>query len=206
MAEFPPKSQRDQLLGLVAFLGAAAIIAFYMLVWSEKHTELNTMQERVDKLVATNDSAKREMAGGTLQKLEQQAEQLRGDLDVMRQLVPTGNEVPLLLDQVSSAARRAGLELADVQPEPVIRGQAFDAYRYRMAVIGDYHQIGDFLANVGSLTRIITPMNVSMSPMTERTSRRRREGEQILETRFQIQTYVAKTATSAVPAAAGGMH
>lgn len=206
MAEFPPKSQRDQLLGLVTFLGVAAIVAFYMLVWSEKHAELNTMQERVDKLVATNDSAKREMAGGTLRKLEQQAAQLRGDLDVMRQLVPTGNEVPLLLDQVSNAARRAGLELADVQPEPVIRGQAFDAYRYRMAVIGDYHQIGDFLANVGSLTRIITPMNVTMSPMTQRTSRRRREGEQILETRFQIQTYVAKTATSAVPVAAGGMH
>lgn len=206
MAEFPPKSQRDQLLGLVTFLGVAAIVAFYTLVWSEKHAELNTMQERVDKLVATNDSAKREMAGGTLRKLEQQAAQLRGDLDVMRQLVPTGNEVPLLLDQVSNAARRAGLELADVQPEPVIRGQAFDAYRYRMAVIGDYHQIGDFLANVGSLTRIITPMNVTMSPMTQRTSRRRREGEQILETRFQIQTYVAKTATSAVPVAAGGMH
>jgi type IV pilus assembly protein PilO len=203
MADFPPKSQRDQLLGLVTFIGIAAIVAFYMLVWSEKHTELNTKQERVDQLTATNDSARREMAGGTLKKLEQQATQLRGNLDVMRQLVPTGNEVPLLLDQVSNAARMAGLELADVQPEPVIRGQAFDAYRYKMAVIGDYHQIGNFLANVGSLTRIVTPMNLTMSPMTTRTSRRQREGQQFLEARFQIQTYVAKTAT---PAASGGMH
>lgn len=203
MAEFPPKNQRDQLLALVAFLGIAAIGAFYMLVWSEKHTELNTVQERVDKLVATNDTARREMSGGTLKKLEQQAVQLRSNLDVMRQLVPTGNEVPLLLDQVSDAARRAGLELADVQPEPVIRGEAFDAYRYKMAVIGDFHQIGDFLANVGSLTRIVTPMNLTMSPMTTRTSRRQREGQQFLEARFQIQTYVAKTGPSPV---SGGMH
>lgn len=202
MAEFPPKSQREQVLALLAFVGVAAIVAFYMLVWSDKHTDLNTRQERVDVLTATNDSAKREMARGTLQRLEREAVTLSANLDVMRRLVPTGNEVPLLLDQVSNAARRAGLELADVQPEPVIRGQAFDAYRYRMAVIGDYHQVGEFLANVGSLTRIVTPMNLSLSPMRMATSRRQREGQQFLQAKFQIQTYVAKTRTA--PAASGG--
>lgn len=193
MAEFPPKTQREQLLALLAFLGIAAIGAFYMLVWSEKHATLNEEQARIDTIVAANDSAKREMARGTLQKLEAEAAMLRANLDVMRRLVPTGNEVPLLLDQVSNAARRAGLELADVQPEPVIRGQAFDAYRYKMAVIGDYHQVGEFLANVGSLTRIVTPMNLSLSPTTATTSRRQREGQQFLQAQFQIQTYVAKT-------------
>lgn len=202
MAEFPPKSQREQVLALLAFVGIAAIVAFYMLVWSDKHTDLNTRQERVDALTATNDSAKREMARGTLQRLEREAATLSTNLDVMRRLVPTGNEVPLLLDQVSNAARRAGLELADVQPEPVIRGQAFDAYRYRMAVIGDYHQVGEFLANVGSLTRIVTPMNLSLSPMRMATSRRQREGQQFLQAKFQIQTYVAKTRPA--PAASGG--
>lgn len=202
MAEFPPKNQRDQLLAFVAFLGIAGIVAFYMLVWRGKATELDETQTRVDQLVASNDSAKRDMARGKLKQLEAEAENLRRNLQVMRQLVPTGNEVPLLLDQVSDAARRAGLELADVQPEPVIRGEVFDAYRYRMAVIGDYHQVGQFLANVGSLTRIVTPMNVSLSPTEARTSRRRREGEQLLEARFQIQTYVAKTRPA--PATARG--
>lgn len=194
MAEFPPKNQRDQILALVTFLGVAAIAAFYMLVWSEKHTELNALETRVDGLVATNDSSKVEMARGTLQQLEADADRLRRALSVMRQLVPTGNEVPQLLDQVSSAARRAGLDLADVQPEPVIEGGAFDAHRYRMAVIGDYHAVGEFLSNVGGLTRIITPMNLTLSPTEARSTRRRREGQQLLEARFQIQTYVAKTA------------
>lgn len=202
MAEFPPKNQRDQLLAFVAFLALAGIGAFYMLVWSEKDAELDLTQERVEALVATNDTAKREMARGTLRKLEAESEQLRRNLDVMRRLVPTGNEVPLLLDQVSNAARRAGLELADVQPEPVVRGAQFDAYRYRIAVIGDYHQVGEFLANVGSLTRIVTPMNLSLAPTQARTSRRPREGQQFLEAKFQIQTYVAKTRPA--PGAAGG--
>jgi type IV pilus assembly protein PilO len=193
MAEFPPKTQRDQLLALVTFLGVAAIGAFYMYVWGPQHETLNTLDARIDTLVASNDSSRKEMARGTLQQLEADAERLRRNLDVMRQLVPTGNEVPLLLEQVSNAARRAGLDLADVQPEPVIRGTSFDAHRYRMAVIGDYHSVGVFLANVGALTRIITPMNLSLEPTTARSAKRPREGQQFLEARFQIQTYVAKT-------------
>lgn len=199
MAEFPPKSQRDQLLAFVAVLGVVGIAAFYMLVWSDQHTVLNERQARVDTLVAANDSARAALRAGTVTKLEAEAARLRRHLDVMRQLVPTGNEVPVLLEQVSSAARRAGLELADVQPEPVIRGAAFDAHRYRMAVVGEYHQIGEFLANVGSLTRIVTPMNVQLTPATQRTTQRAREGRQPLEARFMIQTYVAKT--SGAPAA-----
>jgi len=204
MAEFPPKNQRDQVLATVAFLGIAAIVAFYMLVWSAKHEELNTMQARVDTLTAQNDSAKAEMAKGSLKKLQAEADRLRRNLGVMRNLVPTGNEVPVLLDQVSSAARRAGLELADVRPEPVITGQAFDAYRYRMAVIGDYHAISAFLTNVGSLTRIVTPMNVELVPATARTTRRPRAGQALLEAKFQIQTYVAKTAAPPGAAPATG--
>lgn len=202
MAEFPPKSQRDQLLAFVAVLGLAGIAAFYMLVWSPKSAELDIQQERVDALVTMNNSVRQQVAGGALKKLQDEAERLGGRLDVMRQLVPTSNEVPLLLDQVSDAARRAGLELADVQPEPVLAGAQLDAYRYRMAVIGDYHQVGQFLSNVGSLTRIVTPMNVSLAPTDARTSRRPREGQQFLEARFQIQTYVAK-ARAASPAPGG---
>lgn len=193
MAEFPPKTQRDQILGFVAALGLIAIGAFWYLVWNDKNVELNALQARVDTLVAMNDTARQDMAQGNLAKLQKEAERLRGHLDAMRTLVPTGNEVPALLEQVSNSARRAGLDLADVQPEPVIRGQSFDAHRYRMAVIGDYHQVGEFISNVGSLTRIITPMNLTLVPSTARTSKKPREGQQFLEARFQIQTYVAKT-------------
>lgn len=198
MAEFPPKNQRDQVLALVTLLGVAAIGLFYVYVWSGTNDELNLRDERVTRLTATNDSSKKEMAGGTLQALEADAARLRSNLDVMRRLVPTGNEVPLLLEQVSSAARRAGLELSDVQPEPVLRGTSFDAHRYKMAVIGDYHAIGEFLSNVGSLTRIITPMNLALVPTASRSARRQREGQQFLEARFDIQTYVAKTGPETV--------
>ena len=109
-------------------------------------------------------------------------------------LVPTGNEVPALLEQVSTAARRAGLDLSTVEPQPVVVGDQFDTYRYKLSVFGNYHQVAEFLTNVGSLTRIVAPVNMSLAVTQDpaATKTRRRADQAVLDTDFEIQTYVAK--------------
>ena len=71
----------------------------------------------------------------------------------------------------------------------MIPGQQFDTYRYKIAVVGNYHELAEFMANVGSLTRIIAPINLTLTP----SQRGRKKGEKAaLEAKFQIQTYVVK--------------
>ena len=77
--------------------------------------------------------------------LKAQAAENRATLTVMRRLVPTDNEVPALLEEVSTAARRAGLDVGGVVPDAVIPGDQFDTYRYKVTMIGGYHQFGEFL-------------------------------------------------------------
>jgi type IV pilus assembly protein PilO len=103
--------------------------------------------------------------------------------------------VPALLEQVSTAARRVGLDIGAVEPEPVIEGDQFDTYRYRISVRGDYHAVGEFLTNVGSLTRIIAPVNLKLTPVTSTTVTRPQPGKgSQLDTQLEIQTYVAHAA------------
>lgn len=194
-----PTNQRDQLMVLLAVIGIAAAGAYWYLVWSPKNVELTARQAHVDSLVATNETVKREVASGAVTRLTREAEQYSRTLDAMRTLVPTSNEVPVLLDQVSTAARRAGLDLGDVRPGDVVKGDHFDAYRYQISVIGDYNAIGQFLSNVGSLDRIVAPMNVQLSP-TAGTTRKDRSR---LEARLDLQTYVANTARPQPAAPAG---
>jgi type IV pilus assembly protein PilO len=188
-----PSTQRDQILlvACIALLGGA--YAFYEYVWSPKTEQLDQVQQRVDTLQAQNEIARREIASGKAAQLRAEAEQYGRMLVIMRQLVPVANEVPTLLDQVSTAARRSGLDIGDVTPLGVIPGDIFDTYRYRIGVSGPYHRIAQFLNNIGSLTRIIAPMNLSMAP-TSRQNARVRAGERLLDASFEIQTYVAKTA------------
>lgn len=192
-----PKSQRDQ--GFVAFgmIAAALSVAYYMYVYTPKSEELTKMGEHVEALAKANAQAKAEMAKGSANELRAQARMYAENLDLMRQLVPTGNEVPALLEQVSTAARRVGLDIGTVDPEPVIPGDEFDTYRYKITIVGGYHDVGQFLTNVGSLTRIIAPVNLKLTPATADVAKRHsRNGGTALQSEFEMQTYVAKVSAA----------
>lgn len=195
---FPPKSQREQAMLLVGMIAIGLVAAYWNFVYKPKAAELVVLQERVDTLESRNARAKVEMASGSVDQLRAEAEALAKDLEVMRTLVPTGNEVPALLEQVSTAARRVGLDLATVQPKPVIEGEQFDTYSYNISVTGGYHAVARFLSNVGSLTRIVAPMNLSLAAATNPKAtavQRRPEGASALDTKLEIQTYVVRTTT-----------
>ena len=48
-----------------------------------------------------------------------------------------------------------------------MNGDQFDTYKYKIGVVGPYHQVAAFLANIASLPRIVAPINFMM-PMAEK--------------------------------------
>lgn len=202
-----PQNRRDQVMVVVCIAALGLAGAYYMYLWSPKNEALGLLRTRIDTLESQNETARREVARGTASKLKAEADEYGRMLTMMRQLVPVANEVPTLLEQISTAARRAGLDIADVTPLGVINGDVFDTYRYRMGVSGSYHRIAQFLTNVGSMTRIVAPMNVSLLPTArDMRSQRVRPGESLLDASFEIQTFVAKTTLpgSGAPASSAG--
>ncbi len=187
-----PQNQRDQVMVFVVIAAVAAMGLYYQYVWSPKQETLAKLETRVEALTELNEKIEREVKRGNLAKLKAEGQRYRCDLAVLRQLVPTVNEVPGLLEQVSTAARRVGLDLSDVQPEGVVTGTHFDVHRYRLGVNGDYHAIARFLTNVGSLTRIVAPINLQLTPSSKALPRVLPKQHRLLEARFQIQTYVAR--------------
>lgn len=195
-------TQRDQGMIVVCVLAAGVAFAYWNYMWSPRNEELATLQTRIETLTEANEKARLDVARGTAAKMREEADQLGRVLAVMRRLVPVANEVPTLLEQISTAARQTGLDLGEVTPLGIIPGEVFDTHRFKMSVVGPYHRVARFLDNVGSMTRIVAPMNVSMGPTT-RTTVRARPGEQNLDLSFEIQTYVAKTAPAAAPTTPG---
>ena len=198
-----PKNPRDQKMVAAAVVAFALAALYWNYVWTPKQTQLVQLSTRLDTLDAQNAAARARIAQGTVADLEAEAVRLSRDLEVMRLLVPTGNELPSLIEQVSTAARREGLDIASLEPQPVVNGATFDTYKYKVTVTGGYHALGEFLTNVGSLTRIVAPINVSLSLSTKKESNAVKllpEGAAAVESKFEIQTYVIRTA----PAAQGG--
>lgn len=188
-----PTSQRDQAMLLVSILAIAGVFLYWYFLHQPKAVQLAELTARIEALDAGNGRAKAMLAKGSVDSLDQQKTQLDENLRVMRSLIPTGNEVPALLDQILAAARRNNLELGDFAPSETVNGTTFDTYGFRLSLRGTYHEIGEVLAGIASLRRIIVPVNLSLAPSTEPGRRLPPAGEQLLNATFNVQTYVVRT-------------
>ena len=99
---------------LVVVLAAVAAYLFYTGDYvsklgvtgvPEKTVRIQMMQDSITQLTAVTDSVKKDLARGTIEDLKNRIEAYRGNLVVLRQLVPDRNEVPNLLDDISTRAK-----------------------------------------------------------------------------------------------------
>jgi Tfp pilus assembly protein PilO len=75
---------------------------------------------------------------------------------------------------------------------PVEPGPApFDTYKYNMSVIGHYDEIGQFMADVASLQRIIVPYDLNVAPANPGAAKALNDTSgSLLEAKFQVRTFV----------------
>jgi type IV pilus assembly protein PilO len=179
------------LVGYIGYTGAV-IEAVGMKGLAGNKARIEAMRDTIARFEAATDSAKKELAKGTVADVRKRLETYRASLVLLRRLVPERNEVPNLLDDISTRGKIRGVTLSQVVPQPVEPGPApFNTYKYNMSVIGRYDQIGQFLADVASLQRIIVPYDVTVTAASSSTARVLGDStEALLEARFQIRTFV----------------
>ncbi len=182
------------LAGLAGYIGYTGTMIDKLGVsgMSARRAQVTATEDSITALDAATDSAKKELARGTVEDLRKRLDTYRGSLALLRRLVPERNEVPNLLDDISSRGRIRGVTLSQVVPLPVEPGPVpFDTYKYNMSVIGHYDQIGEFLADVASLQRIIVPYDLAVAPANMSAAKALNDTSgALLEAKFQIRTYV----------------
>src|SRR5262249_23123815 len=101
----------------------------------------DSMNRKYDSLEIQVRNAQRDVARGTVAQPERALAEYRATLDLMRQLVPASEEIPNLLDDVSSRAKVRGATVVNFVPQPPESGTPFDTKRVRITVTGLYDQI-----------------------------------------------------------------
>jgi len=179
------------IVGYCAYTGTVInLVGLKGLAASRQHVA--AVRDTIAHFEAATDSAKKELARGSVADVRKRLESYRSSLLLLRRLVPERNEVPNLLDDISTRSKIRGVTLSQVVPQPVASGPApFDTYSYNMSVIGRYDQIGQFLADVASLQRIIVPYNLSVGAANATAAKALGDSTgSLLEARFQVRTFV----------------
>jgi type IV pilus assembly protein PilO len=183
-------AQRKNLLYVGVFLALAAF-GFYDRVYTPRKARMAELEARLEQLNTVN-ARSRAITQGAEGAVNEQLSLYRQQLELAEGLIPSNEELPNLLDAISAEATRTGVELTLIQPVGATEETYYTRRVYDMAVVGEYHQIGEFLTRVASLSRIVTPTNLRVAPQAgaEEPVAGTAAAQVPLEARFSIETYV----------------
>lgn len=183
---------------LVAYVGytGTGLTTIGMNGLQARQQRATLMADSLVQIEAQIDTAKRDLARGSVEELRKRVDAYKASLGVLRTLVPEQREVNNLLDDIQIRAKVRGVTFSGFSPVAPQAGPApYDTYSYNLAVIGHYHQVGQFLTDIASLRRIIVPGNVAIGAANPAQARVLGDTTAMLEAKFTIKTYVkAKTA------------
>ncbi|TVR58013.1 MAG: pilus assembly protein PilO [Candidatus Competibacteraceae bacterium] len=131
-----------------------------------------------------------------LEAFRAQLEQMEIDLEIMLRQLPTGTEMPDLLEDISNTGKRNGLEFELFRPEAEQPRDFYAAKPITIRATGTYHQFGAFVSGVAALPRIVTLENATLSgvaagrpPARGAAPARRRQDNEPLTIQATLQTY-----------------
>lgn len=99
-----------------------------------------------------------------LSAYKQQLNDMQKQFGARLQQLPNKTQIADLLVDVSQAGLASGLEFSLFQPSGKRRKDFYAEKPIRLAVVGSYHEFGEFVSNLAALPRIVTLHNVSLTP------------------------------------------
>ncbi|MEX0856117.1 MAG: type 4a pilus biogenesis protein PilO [Gemmatimonadota bacterium] len=182
-----PQERPKQIALVIVLVSITALYAFYEYWYSPQVEEIERLQSRLTQLEDRNRQAQVTAARGGAE-LEERLAVYERHVERLEELIPQNEEVPALLNSIVLEARRTGVEMALLNPGGMEPGEFYTQQSYDIAVIGDFHPVGQFLAAVASLSRIITPLDLDVEPFTGTPPRSDMMAP--VTARFRVQTYV----------------
>lgn len=185
------EKERKQLMWLLLIVPIGAILLFWFLVRQPQTVEAADLRRVIDSLQLSVDSARRDLASGTVEELRQRVGDYESGLALMRELVPTDNEVATLINDISDRAKLRNVTVADLSPLGYENAGEYRVARYRFAVLGHYDEIGAFLSDIASLRRIMVPTGLSLQIATSQAAKVQGDTTgALLQAQFQLKAFV----------------
>ncbi|SDM08421.1 type IV pilus assembly protein PilO [Franzmannia pantelleriensis] len=100
-----------------------------------------------------------------LPAMRAQSDELEARLEALLEMLPTGAEIPSLIDNISETAIDNALSIDFIRLRAPEERDFYVEQPFDIQVRGDYHRIAAFLAGVAGLPRIVTQHDFSLEPV-----------------------------------------
>jgi type IV pilus assembly protein PilO len=148
-------------LALVVIIMAMVLGAGYYFFTKDQLMQWETVEAEEKKL--RDEFVEKQRVAANLEAFREQLAQMEADLAVMLRQLPTGTEMPDLLDDVSNTGKKNGLDFELFKPEAEQPRDFYAAKPITIKAKANYHQFGAFVSGVAALPRIVTLENVTLT-------------------------------------------
>jgi type IV pilus assembly protein PilO len=157
-----PRSQRFLAAGL---LYAAIAAVFYFLLIAPNLDSISAAQGEQTKLVEQRNKVRARAANRSA--FEAEAEKLGARLKKALKELPNDREIPGLLSEIDSLARKSGLEVRKFQPLAEVMHEYYAEVPVQIVMDGTFHEFGIFFDRVSDMSRIVSERDIEMGTPKE---------------------------------------
>lgn len=137
-----------------ALLAVCVFVGSYFLFVSDAIDALNAEQEKEQQL--KSDFKSKYQLAANLKLYREQLEVMELQFAELLKMLPSQNEMPGLLDDITFVATDAGLKINSLDWDSEIVREFYIEFPIKIAVSGDYHQLGHLVSGVAKLPRIVS--------------------------------------------------
>ena len=165
MASFSLRDPKTIRLILTGVLGGAAIYVFFATPYLPVNypvAEAKIKDLKADFEKKSNDLARAKQSVADLPRFQAEFAALHERYEMASELLPTEKEMPGVLRRLTLAGQQCGVQFESFRPDPEIRKDHYTEVPIQLKVIGGYHEVGQFLAEVANMPRIMRVSNLQV--------------------------------------------
>jgi len=149
-------------LGLCILLSAAIVTALWFVWLTDSDVALDG--ERAKEVTLRADFKKRLAQAVNLEALKKQREEVQQYVTQLTKQLPGKAEMDALLSDINQAGLGRSLTFELFRPGQVSVKQYYAELPIGVRVVGRYHDVGAFAADIANLSRIVTLNNLTVGP------------------------------------------
>jgi type IV pilus assembly protein PilO len=146
-----PRAGKIALALLVALI--VMLLSYFFLIEAQV-TQLETEQNK--ELELRIDYQNKYVKAINLELYQQQMLEMEKTFSTLLKQLPATHETPGMLDDITFAGTSVGLTFVRINWMPEIEKEFYTELPIQIEVIGDYHQIGNFVSEIAKLPRIVS--------------------------------------------------
>jgi len=145
------------LLGLLATI----LLAGWWFVWNDQLEVLGTRQQ--DELKLRDEYVAKKTQAVNLDLYTQQLSEIDRSFGALLKQLPNKSEVESLLVEINQSGMGRGLQFELFKPGQEVSKDFYAELPINVRLTGNYHDFGAFAGDIGTLSRIVTLNNISIS-------------------------------------------